>query len=85
MRMSPDACAVCGVNSGPVCDECGDDWGAIGRTVERWQRAQESEARLRERIAVLVVYLCDERNMSEIQAARLTGVSRPTIRAWRGK
>ena len=83
--MAVDVCAVCGVNDGPVCAECGDDWGAIARTVERWQRAQESEARLRERVAVLVVYLCDERNMSEIQAARLTGVSRQTIRAWRGK
>lgn len=85
MSMSDDACAVCGVADGPVCDACGDDWGAIARTVKRWQRAQQSEARLRERVAVLVVYLCDKFNMSEIQAARFTGVSRPTIRAWRGK
>jgi hypothetical protein len=83
--MTDDACAVCGLADGPVCGVCGDDWGAIARTVERWQRAQESEANLRERVAVLVVYLCDERNMSEIQAARLTGVSRLTIRSWRGK
>jgi len=83
--MSLNPCAVCGLNDGPVCDACGDDWGAIGRVLERWQRAQATESRLREQVAVLVVYLCDEKGLSEIQAAKLMGVSRPTIRAWRGK
>lgn len=85
MKMTENLCAVCGVARGPVCDACGNDWGAIAHMIERWQRARDGEARLREQVAVLVVYLCHEKGLSEIQAAKLVGVSRPTIRAWRGK
>jgi hypothetical protein len=78
-------CAVCKKAPGPVCPVCADDWGQIVLTIERWQRAELSARRLQKRIEVLVVYLCDSRGLSEIQAAKLVGVSRPTIRAWRGK
>lgn len=84
-----DACAVCGAQLRPsesiVCERCADDWGQITRTVEQWRKAKGQELALRLRVTALAIYLCDQKGFSEVQAAAMLGVSRPTIRAWRGK
>lgn len=82
-------CAVCGAGLLPsesiVCEKCSFDWGQITRVVEQWRKAKGHELFLRIRISALAVYLCDQRGLSENQAATMLGVSRQTIRAWRGK
>jgi hypothetical protein len=81
----PKTCAICTDAHGPVCSKCSEDWGAIVATIDRWQKWQSNTEKLEARVKVLLNYLCDQRGLSEVQAAKLLGVSRPTVRAWRGK
>lgn len=87
--MKATNCAVCQTLLRPseqnVCENCADDWGQITRMVEQWRKAKGMELALRLRISALAIYLCDEKGLSENQAAAMLSVSRQTIRAWRGK
>ena len=78
-------CAICTNEHGPVCEKCAEDWGAIVSTIDRWHRWQSDTEKLQQRVKKIINFLCDVKGLSEVQAAKLLGVSRPTIRAWRGK
>lgn len=59
--------------------------GDLAALVKRWQTAQVREAQLREEVREAIVLACDDGSITEAAAARLAGVDRMTIRAWRGK
>lgn len=82
------ACVICGsetVDAEKACANCADDWGNISRIIERWKKAKITEVSLRTQVMGIAQFLCDQKGFSEQQAADLLGVSRPTIRSWRGK
>jgi len=59
--------------------------GELTGLVKRWHAAQIREAALREEARAAIVLACDDGSFSEAEAARIVGVDRMTIRAWRGK
>lgn len=82
-------CVICGValnaQAAKACAECADDWGAMQRIIDDWRKSKAKEIALRVRVAAVAVMLCEQKGLSETQAAKAIGVSRLTIRAWRGK
>jgi len=62
-----------------------DDYRAeLIEAAERYAADRERVRKSRDHVANLV-YLCTRRGMTEVDAAKLAGVSRMTIRAWLGK
>ncbi len=57
----------------------------LAALAKRWHGAQVREAQLREEVRAAVVLACDDGSLTEGAAARVIGVDRMTIRAWRGK
>ena len=86
--VSEGSCVLCGVEldaDAKVCSACTDDFGNMQRLIDRWRKAKVSEVTLRGQVAAIASILCDQKGLSEQQAADLIGVSRLTIRSWRGK
>lgn len=62
-----------------------DDYRAdLIKAAERYATDRERARKSRDHLRNLV-YLCHRRGMTEVEAARLAGVSRMTVRAWLGK
>lgn len=82
------ACVICGAETAFgvfACSNCTDDWGRMSQIIQQWKRTKIKEVALRTQVMAIARYLCDDKGFSEQQAAELLGVSRPTIRKWRGK
>jgi hypothetical protein len=60
------------------------DGAAIAAAAERWRADLDTAAASRQHL-VRTANLACERGMSEVAAARNAGVTRLTLRAWRGK